>query len=158
VQLRRVREGSTIEEDHMRNRQMIVCWLLANTTAIERRNRENKTYYVMVDPQAFREGVGRLLAEVQRVKAEGDYSAAKVLFETYGVHFDPALRDEVVARVDKLKLPSYTGFVQPKLDTVTGADGSIRDVTISYPQDLTLQMLEYADATRVSRDELRAGW
>ena len=62
-------------------------------------------------PTAFRDGVGRLLAEVQRIKAEGDYAAAKALFETYGVHFDPALRDEVVARVDQLHLPSYTGFV-----------------------------------------------
>jgi dipeptidyl-peptidase-3 len=157
VQLRRVREGSTIEEDHMRNRQMIVHWLMANTTAIERRSRDRKTYYVMVDAAAFREGAGRLLAEVQRIKAEGDYPAAKHLFETYGVHFDPALRDEVVARVDRLKLPSYTGFVQPKLDAVIDSDGSIRDVEISYPLDLAAQMLEYSDATRATRDQLRAG-
>ncbi len=116
VQLRRIREGTQIEEDHMRNRQMIVRWLMANTKAIEVRQRDGKTYYVMIDAQAFRDGVGRLLAEVQRIKAEGDYAAAKALFETYGVHFDPALRDEVVARVDRLKLPSYTGFVMPKLD------------------------------------------
>ena len=157
VQLRRVREGSTIEEDHMRNRQMIVHWLMANTNAIERRSREGKTYYVMADAKAFRAGAGRLLAEVQRIKAEGDYVAAKLLFETYGVHFDPALRDEVVARVDKLKLPSYTGFVQPRLEAETASDGTIRDVKISYPQDLTKQMLEYSDATRASRDLFRAG-
>ena len=100
VQLRRVREGTQIEEDHMRNRQMIVRWLMANTKAIDVRMRDGKTYYVMTDARAFREGVGRLLAEVQRIKAEGDYAAAKQLFETYGVHFDPKLRDEVVARVD----------------------------------------------------------
>ncbi len=70
--------------------------------------------------KAFQEGVGRLLAEVQRIKSEGDYEAAKALFETYGVHFDPKLRDEIVARVDHLNMPSYTGFVQPKLDAVTG--------------------------------------
>ena len=157
VQLRRVREGSTIEEDHMRNRQMIVHWLMANTNAIERRSREGKTYYVMADAKAFRAGTGRLLAEVQRIKAEGDYVAAKLLFETYGVHFDPALRDEVVTRVDKLKLPSYTGFVQPRLEAETASDGTIRDVKISYPQDLTKQMLEYSDATRASRDLFRAG-
>ena len=74
----------------------------------------------MVDPIAFREGCGRLLAEVQRIKSEGDYPAAKKLFETYGVHFDPKLRDQIVARVDKLNLPSYTGFVMPKLTPVTG--------------------------------------
>jgi dipeptidyl-peptidase-3 len=102
----------------------------------------------MTDVTAFREGVGRLLAEVQRIKGEGDYEAAKALFETYGIHFDPKLRDEVVGRVDKLNLPSYSGFVMPKLDVVRGATGEIADVRISYPQDLTRQMLEYAEATR----------
>jgi dipeptidyl-peptidase-3 len=148
VQLRRVREGTDIEEDHMRNRQMIVHWLLAHTTAIEVRTRAGKTYYVMTDPQAFRDGVGRLLAEVQRIKGEGDYDAALALFTAYGVHFDPALRDEVVARVDHLQLPSYTGFVMPTLDAVTNAAGEIVDVTISYPLDLATQMLEYSAATR----------
>jgi dipeptidyl-peptidase III len=144
VQLRRVREGTQIEEDHMRNRQMIVSWLIANSSAIEVRRRDNKTYYVVVDVKAFQEGVGRLLAEVQRIKAEGDYSAAKDLFETYGVHFDPALRDEVVARVDRLRMPSYTGFVQPKLEAIRDTHGEIVDVQISYPLDLTKQMLEYS--------------
>lgn len=148
VQLRRVREGTQIEEDHMRNRQMIVRWLMANTKAIATRTRDGKTFYTMVDPKAFREGVGRLLAEVQRIKAEGDYAAAAKLFETYGIHFDPKLRDEVVARVEKLQLPSYSGFVQPKLDAVTGADGSVTDVRISYPLDLTKQMLEYSQIGR----------
>ena len=148
VQLRRIREGTQIEEDHMRNRQMIVRWLMAHTRAIEVRVREGKTYYVMVDPQAFREGVGVLLAEVQRVKAQGDYAAAKHLVETYGVHFDAALRDEVVARVERLHLPSYTGFVMPKLAAVKDGAGRITDVTISYPMNLTAQMLEYAAATR----------
>ena len=156
VQLRRVREGTQIEEDHMRNRQMIVRWLMANTGAIESRTREGKTYYVMMDAGAFRDGVGRLLAEVQRIKSEGDYPAAKQLFETYGVHFDPKLRDEIVARVDKLNLPSYTGFVQPRLEAITGPDGRITDVDISYPQDLTKQMLEYAELTRATREQFRA--
>ena len=148
VQLRRVREGTQIEEDHMRNRQMIVRWLMDNTKSIEARTRDGKSYLVMVDPKAFREGCGKLLAEVQRIKAEGDYPAAKKLFETHGVHFDPKLRDEIVARVDKLGLPSYTGFVMPKLTPVTGADGAITDVKISYPLDLTAQMLEYAGVKR----------
>jgi dipeptidyl-peptidase III len=144
VQLRRIREGTQIEEDHMRNRQMIVRWLMANSSAIEVRKRDGKTFYVMVDPEAFREGVGRLLHDVQRIKAEGDYEAAKALFETYGVHFEAELRDEVVARVDRLQMPSYTGFVQPRLEPVTAADGTITDVRISYPLDLTTQMLEYS--------------
>ena len=144
VQLRRVREGTQLEEDHMRNRQMIVRWLMANTKAIESRTRDGKSYLVMVDATAFRDGVGKLLAEVQRIKSEGDAAGAKKLFDTYGIHFDAKMRDEVVARVDKLQLPSYSGFVMPKLTAVTGADGSITDVTISYPQDLTKQMLEYS--------------
>jgi dipeptidyl-peptidase-3 len=153
VQLRRVREGSQIEEDHMRNRQMIVHWLMAHTTAIDVRRRDGKTYYVMTDPAAFREGVGRLLAEVQRIKGEGDYDAARALFDTYGVHFDPALRDEVVARADRLHLPSYTGFVMPRLDATTNEAGEIADVTISYPLDLTAQMLEYSAAARHLRHD-----
>ena len=144
VQLRRVREGTQIEEDHMRNRQMIVRWLMAHTRAIEVRKRDNKTYYVMVDGKAFHEGVGRLLAEVQRIKSTGDYAAARTLFELYGIHFDPALRDEVVARVDHLKLPSYTGFVQPDLTPVRDETGTIVDVTISYPLSLETQMLAWS--------------
>jgi dipeptidyl-peptidase-3 len=151
VQLRRVREGTQLEEDHMRNRQLIVHWLLANTKAIEMRTRDGKTYYVMTDVAAFREGVGRLLAEVQRIKAEGDYAAAKALIEAHGVHFDPALRDEVVARVDRLKLPSYTGFVMPALTATRNPAGEITDVTIDYPRDLTRQMLDYSAVTRPLR-------
>ena len=144
LQLRRVREGSQIEQDHMRNRQMIVHWLMANTDAIERRTRDGKTFYVMNDWRAFHDGVGALLAEVQRIKSEGDYDAAKDLFETHGIHFDPALRDEVVSRVESVGLPSYSGFVQPRLEPVVDASGAITDVSISYPQDLTAQMLEYS--------------
>jgi dipeptidyl-peptidase-3 len=148
TQLRRVRKGTQIEEDHMRNRQMIVRWLMANTKAIEVRQRDNKTYFVMVDPKAFREGAGKLLAEVQRIKSTGDYAAAKALFDAHGIHFDASLRDQVVARVDALKLPSYSGFVMPKLTPVTGADGAITDVKVSYPLDLTAQMLEYSGARK----------
>ncbi len=144
VQLRRVREGTQIEEDHMRNRQMVVGWIMASSSAIDVRRRDGKTYYVMVNPDAFQEAAGRLLAEVQRIKAEGDYAAARDLFETHGIHFDPALRDEVVARVDMLQMPSYTAFVQPRLSAQRDAEGTITDVTISYPQDLTQQMLEYS--------------
>ncbi|MGE5243667.1 MAG: dipeptidyl-peptidase 3 family protein [Betaproteobacteria bacterium] len=151
VQLRRVRQGTTIEEDHMRNRQMIVHWLMAHTGAIEIRERDGRTYYVLASVPAFREGVGRLLAHVQRIKAEGDYDAARQLFETYGVHFDPALRDEVVERVDRLHLPSYTGFVMPRLEPVVDASGGIVDVAITHPQDLAAQMLEYSAMTRELR-------
>jgi dipeptidyl-peptidase-3 len=147
VQLRRIREGTQIEEDHMRNRQMVIRWLMANTDAIEERTRDGKTYLTMVDADAFREGVGRLLAEVQRIKSTGDVEAARDLFETHGIHFDAAQRDEVVQRVDALDLPSYTGFVMPELTPVRGGDGEITDVQISYPLDFTAQMLEYSGHT-----------
>jgi dipeptidyl-peptidase-3 len=128
----------------MRNRQMVVLWLIANTRAIEVRRRDGKTYYVMADVDAFRDGVARLLGEAQRIKSTGDYDAAQALFETYGVHFDPELRDEVVSRVEALDLPSYTGFVMPRLEPVCDAAGEITDVAISYPMDFTAQMLEYS--------------
>ncbi|MEO6222062.1 MAG: peptidase M49, partial [Vicinamibacterales bacterium] len=133
-----------LEEDHMRNRQMIVHWLMTHTSAIEVRKRDGKTYYVMVDAKAFHDGVGRLLGEVQRIKSTGDYGAAKAMFETYGIHFDAALRDEIVARVDRLNLPSYTGFVQPELAAVRDDAGEIVDVTISYPLSLEHQMLGWS--------------
>ncbi len=144
LQLRRVREGNQLEQDHMRNRQMVVHWLIDNTDAVEVRRREGRTYHVVTDAAAFRAGAARLLAEVQRIKSEGDYDAARSLFETYGIRFDPALRDEVLERVARVDLPSYTGFVMPKLEAVTAADGSITDVVISYPRDFTRQMLEYS--------------
>jgi dipeptidyl-peptidase III len=143
-----VREGTQIEEDHMRNRHLVVSWLMAHTSAIERRERDGKTYFVMTDAAAFRDGAGRLLAEVQRVKAEGDYEGARALVETYGVHFDPTLRDEVVRRVDALNLPSYSAFVMPRLEPRRDAAGTITDVEITYPCDLETQMLEYARFAR----------
>ncbi|MFM7590856.1 MAG: dipeptidyl-peptidase 3 family protein, partial [Isosphaeraceae bacterium] len=153
VQLRRIKEGDQIEEDHMRNRQMIVNWLIENTKAVAVRQREGKTFYVMTDAKAFREGVGRLLAEVQRIKSEGDYPAAKALFEKHGIKFEPKLRDEVLARVAKLDLPTYTGFVMPRLEPVVNDSGTITDVKMSYPLDFTRQMLEYSAMSR----KIRAG-
>jgi dipeptidyl-peptidase-3 len=152
VQLRRMREGRTLEEDHMRNRQAIVHWLLAKTAAVERRSRDGKTYYVMTDATAFRAGVAVLLSEIQRIKAEADYEAAARFFAEYGTTFDPALRDEIVARNDALDLPAYSGFVQPVLEPVRDASGAIADVAISYPCDFTAQMLGYSERYRMKRD------
>jgi dipeptidyl-peptidase III len=148
VQLRRVREGTQLEEDHMRNRQAIVHWLLANTDAISVRERDGKTFHVLESVERFRAGVGKMLREVQRIKSEGDYAAARVLFDTYGVHFDPQLRNEIVARVDRLNLPSYTGFVMPTLTPEHGAQGEITDVRISYCCNFAEQMLSYSEERR----------
>ena len=132
----------------MRNRQAIVNWLRAHTDAIEIKKRDGKTYYGVVDVESFCRGVALMLAEIQRIKSEGDYHAARLLFETYGVHFDAVLRDEIVQRVDRLKLPSYTGFVMPQLEAVFDSSGAIADVTISYPCDLAAQMLEFSAERR----------
>lgn len=140
----------------MRNRQAIVHWLMAHTSAIERRQRDGRTYYVMVDADAFRTGVARMLALVQRIKSEGLYDEARTLFDTYGVHFDPALRDEVVARVDALDLPTYTAFVMPRLAVERDDDGVVIDVTVSYPCDLATQMLEYSASFAMADDDRRA--
>jgi dipeptidyl-peptidase-3 len=136
----------------MRNRQLIVHWLLANSDAVQVARRDGKTFYRVHETAAFREGVARLLAEVQRIKAEGDYDSARALVETYGVYFDASLRDEIVARVERLQLPSYTAFVMPRLQPVTDGSGTIVDVEISYPLDFASQMLEYAAATRELRE------
>jgi dipeptidyl-peptidase-3 len=144
VQLRRMKHGDQLEEDHMRNRQMIVRWILANGNgAIEEREREGKHYLVVADADKWRAAAGKLLALVQRLKSTGDYEGSKKLFDQYGIKFDPKLRDEVVARYAKLDVPSYTGFVMPRLQPVMkGAE--VVDVTISYPQSIEQQMLEWS--------------
>jgi dipeptidyl-peptidase-3 len=144
VQLRRVREGTRIEEDHMRNRQLIIRWLEANTAAVRQQKRDGKTYLVVTSTAAFRAGVAELLAEVQRIKAQGDHPAARALVETYGIVFASDLRDEIVRRVETVGLPSYTGFVMPDLVAVRGPGQEIADVRIAYPCDLTAQMLDYS--------------
>jgi dipeptidyl-peptidase-3 len=144
TQLRRIKLGTTIEEDHMRNRQMIVNWLMANTEAIEKTKRDGKTYLRVKDVEAWHVGVGRLLREVQRIKSEADRPAAQELFETYGIHIDTDLRDEVLQRYEQLDQPSYTAFVMPKLTTLRNDQGAITDVTVSYPMDIEAQMLEWS--------------
>ncbi|QEG00088.1 Peptidase family M49 [Stieleria maiorica] len=149
TQLRRIKSGTTIEEDHMRNRQMIVGWLAANTDAITVDVRDGKTYFRVADVDAWHGGVGDLLAEVQRIKSEGDRPSAERLMKDYAININVALRDEVLRRYADLDQPAYTGFVQPELTPVTNAQGEITDVTISYPQDLETQMLKWSGA----RDE-----
>lgn len=144
TQLRRIKTGTTIEEDHMRNRQMIVHWLMKNTDSIERVVRDGKTFFRVTDVEAWHVGIGRLLREVQRIKSEADRGAAEKLFEDYGIHIDTELRDEVLARFAKLNQPAYTGFVMPELTVERDSDGAITDVHVSYPLDLEKQMLGWS--------------
>ncbi len=143
VQLRRIPKGDTIEEDHQRDRQLIVNYIMDKTGAIERVERDGKYYMVIKDFPKMREGVGMLLKELMRIKAEGDYDAIKALVDKYGTHFDPAVRDQVIARYKKLDLPTYWAGINPEINASTGAHGAVSAVQISYPRDAVHQYLRY---------------
>ncbi len=144
VQLRRVKYGDRLEEDHMRNRQMIVRWICANSQALASVVREGKNFLTVEDSGAFRRAVGELLREVQRIKSEGDYEGARALMETYGVKFDPSLRDEIVARYERHDSTTYTGFVYPRLEAVHDVAGVLVDAKMTFPLSLEDQMLEWS--------------
>ena len=143
TQLRRIPNGNTIEEDHQRDRQLIAHYIKEKTGAIEYLDRNGKTYVRVKDYAKMREGVGTLLAELMRIKAEGDYAAVKTLVDSYGVHFDPKLRDQVVARYKRLNLPSYWAGVNAKLTMALGPNKNVPVITISYPRNAVGQYLEY---------------
>jgi dipeptidyl-peptidase-3 len=148
LQLRRIEPGNIIEQAHMRDRQMISRWTIEQGTAngsIEIVKRDGKTYIDIKDYAKVRELFGELLREVQRIKSQGDYGAGKNLIETYGVQVDAELHAEVLRRSEKLNIPPYGGFINPRLVPVTGEDGAITDIKIEYPADFTEQMLEYAE-------------
>ncbi len=145
VQLTRVKLGNNLEESHMRNRQLIASWVYEKgkeTNVIERVCREGKTYFIIRDYEALRRLFGELLAEVQRVKSEGDFEGARNLIENYGVRIDPVLHQEVLERYKKLNVAPYAGFVNPDYRLVE-KDGEVVDVKIEYPTDFLTQMLEY---------------
>jgi dipeptidyl-peptidase-3 len=144
TQLRSIPEGDQIEEDHQRDRQLIANYIMDKTGAIRVVERNGKHYVEVTDFDKMHEGVGMLLAELMRIKAEGDYDAIKSLIDRYGVHFDPKLRDEVVARYKKLDLPTYWAGVNPDLVPTFGAGGKVTNVTINYPRDFMRQRLAYS--------------
>lgn len=144
TQLRRIPKGDTIEEDHQRGRQLMVNYIMAKTGAIEWVRRNGKTYVSIRDFDAMRRGVGMLLAELMRIKAEGDYAAIRTLIDEYGVHFDTKVRDEIVGRFEKLNLPTYFGAIHPQLEASFDAAGKVTGVTMSYPRDIVKQQLYWA--------------
>jgi dipeptidyl-peptidase-3 len=147
TQLRRIPKGDTIEEDHERDRQLIVNYIKDKTGAIAEVKRGGKTYLEIRDFAKMREGVGQLLAELMRIKAEGDYDAIKALIDKYAVHFNPALRDEVLERFKKLNIPTYWAGVNPELTAGFDSAGKISSVEISYPRDFVKQQLGYSAKT-----------
>jgi dipeptidyl-peptidase-3 len=144
TQLQRIPQGDTIEEDHQRNRQLIVNYIMDKTGAIEKVERNGKTYLLLKDFDKMRQGVGMLLAELMRIKAEGDYAAIKALVDRYAVHFDPKLRDQVAARYEKLNVPTYWCGINSDLTAKIDAAGKATAVQISYPRDFVKQQLGYA--------------
>ena len=147
TQLRRIPKGDTIEEDHERDRQLIVNYIKDKTGAIAEVKRGGKTYLEIRDFAKMREGVGQLLAELMRIKAEGDYNAIKALIDKYAVHFNPALRDEVLQRYGKLNIPTYWAGINPELTASFDSAGKISKVAISYPRDFVKQQLGYSAKT-----------
>lgn len=143
LQLRRMPKGDTIEEDHARDRQLIVNYIRDKVPgAIMQFNRDGKTYIQVADYQRMHEGVGMLLAELMRIKAEGDYDAIKALVNKYAVHFDPALRDQIVARYKKLDIPTYWAGINSRLTPHVDKEGKIEKIDQTYP-DVVEQYLDY---------------
>lgn len=143
AQLQEVPVGDTIEEDHRRGTQLIVNYIRDKTGAIQPVEHDGKVYLVVTDYAKMRQGVGMLLAELMRIKAEGDYDAAKALITHYGIHFNTAWRDQVVARYKTLDIPLNWVGINPDLELRRGTGGKM-DVTISYPRDKVKQELEYS--------------
>jgi len=135
--------GDAAEEDHDRNRLLIVNYLI-DAGALARVQKNGHWYIEVKDDDQVHQGVGKLLAEIMRIKAQGDYPAIKALVEKYGIHFDPAVRDDVLARYKKLAIPSYYTGVYPELTAVADKTGRISAVTIAYPRDFLAQQLARA--------------
>lgn len=147
TQLVRIKPNATIEEAHMRNRALIAHWVYQQGKAdkvTEFVKKKGKTFVRINDYAALRTLFGKLLAEVQRIKSEGDYEAARRLVEDYGVQVNPTLHKEVLTRYAKLKLSPYKGFINPVYEAVTNAQGEIVDVKVSYTEPYDVQMLRYS--------------
>lgn len=147
TQLVRIELGKNLEEAHMRNRQLIARWVYGRGAAdhvVELRRRDGKSYVVINDYPRLRELFGSLLAEVQRIKSEGDYAAGRELVERYGVRIDPELHAEIRERYARLNLAPYKGFVNPVMCEVRDASGEVTDIRLDYREDYTGQMLRYS--------------
>ena len=146
----RITLGNDIEEAHMRNRALIANWCYANqhlvsaTDVIEKKKINGKTYIAINDYEALRKLFATLLAEIQRIKSEGDYDAAEKLVEQYAVKIDAKLHEEVLTRYRNLNIAPYKGFINPRMTPVYDADNNIADVTLDYTESLTTQMMRYS--------------
>ncbi|MBQ8592948.1 MAG: dihydrofolate reductase [Bacteroidaceae bacterium] len=147
TQLVRINQGNNIEEAHMRNRALIARWVMekgAGEKVVEMVKKDGKTYVKVNDYQKLRQLFGDLLAEIQRIKSEGDYIAARDIVENYAVKIDPTLHAEILERYKSLNLAPYKGFINPVYTAVTDENGNITDVTIDYTEGYAEQMLRYS--------------
>ena len=144
TQLTRIKPGHQIEEAHMRNRALIARWCMEHGDAIELVKRDGKTFVSITDYEALRHLIARLLAEIQRIKSEGDFEAARQLVEKYAVKVDAHLHEEILSRYAKLDLAPYKGFLNPVMTPVTDEQGEITDVTLDYTEGYADQMLRYS--------------
>ena len=144
TQLIRITPGNQIEEAHMRNRALIAHWCLENGNAVRLIKRDGKTYVEVVDYDGLRQLFARLLAEVQRIKSEGDFEAARQLVERYAVQVDAELHQEVLERYRRLDLAPYKGFINPMMLPVYDQNGQMVDVQLYYGESYAHQMLRYS--------------
>ncbi len=142
----RIKVGDKIEEAHMRNRALIAYWVLEQEPdAVKLVIRKGKTYVQVTDYPALRGAFGKLLAEIQRIKSEGDFEAARLLVEKYAVNIDPELHHEVLERYQKLDLAPYKGFINPWMQLVYDENGKVTDVTLDYTESYVHQMMRYSE-------------
>lgn len=147
TQLARIKKGNCIEEAHMRNRALIARWCYEKgheNNVVELVRQNGKTYVRINDYQQLRSLFADLLAEIQRIKSEGDYNAARDIVEKYAVNIEPSLHDEILERYNNLGLPPYKGFINPVLTAVKDSDENIIDVTADYTETYEHQMLRYS--------------
>lgn len=144
TQLTRIKPGHQIEEAHMRNRALIAHWCYEHGNAIEMMKRDGKTYIRINDYPQLRTLVAELLAEIQRIKSEGDFAAARDLVETYAVKVDAELHEEILERYERLNLAPYKGFLNPVMKPVIDAEGRITDIELDYTEGYSEQMLRYS--------------
>ena len=145
TQLTRIQPGNEIEEAHMRNRGLIARWTLEHyPSAVRLVKHEEKTYVEVSDYEQLREAFAKLLAEIQRIKSEGDFEAAKQLVERYAIHVEPKLHEELLARYKSLGIAPYKGFLNPKMEIVADSDGNATDVRLDYTEAYDEQMLRYS--------------
>ncbi len=147
VQFTRIKLGDLNTEAHMQNRKLIAEWCFekgADKNVIEKKERDGKTYFVVNDFETLRGLFAELLAEIQRIKSEGDYEAGKALIETYAVDIDPELHKEVLDRYKALNLKPYGGFINPEIVPVENEAGEIVDYKVEYASDFLQQQLDYA--------------